>query len=131
MSDRVQVNSPKFPHPWGRWKLSARSFTSQITLTGPSRLWRLRKPCFATHATHPAWPQLLETHSMETFEATAVHRQTRIRITSTQPTQFIDLTEEIHGFVDEAGVRVGMLNIQSLHTTAAIVVNESEPLLLA
>ena len=33
--------------------------------------------------------------------------------------------------VAEAGIRFGFLNIQTVHTTTAIVVNEHEPLLLA
>ena len=44
--------------------------------------------------------------------------------------QFIDLTSDLEAFVAASGVQSGLLNIQSLHTTAAIVVNEHEPLLL-
>ena len=44
--------------------------------------------------------------------------------------QFIDITGEITRFVTASGVEHGFLNVQSTHTTAAIVVNEHEPLLL-
>jgi secondary thiamine-phosphate synthase enzyme len=44
--------------------------------------------------------------------------------------EFIDLTDEIASLVARAGVRFGMANIQTLHTTGMIVVNEHEPLLL-
>ncbi len=43
---------------------------------------------------------------------------------------FINITEDLKEFVLGSGIRNGLLNIQSLHTTAAIVVNEDEPLLL-
>ena len=55
---------------------------------------------------------------------------TTIRIDTETPTQFIDLTPDLEAFVAESGVQSGLLNVQSLHTTAAIVVNEYEPLLL-
>jgi secondary thiamine-phosphate synthase enzyme len=53
-----------------------------------------------------------------------------IRIATDHPTQFIDLTERLEALVAQSGIRFGFVNIQSLHTTAAIVVNEHEPLLL-
>lgn len=54
----------------------------------------------------------------------------RIHVTTRHPTEFIDLTDRLEWLVADAGVRCGMLNIQTLHTTTAIVVNEHEPLLL-
>ncbi len=42
----------------------------------------------------------------------------------------IDLTEEIKSFVKEIKIKNGLINIQSLHTTAAIFIQENEPLLL-
>src|SRR5262245_54668445 len=68
---------------------------------------------------------------METFAATPAYRHTRLRIATTSPTQFIDITDRIQALVVEAGVLAGLVNVQSLHTTAAIVLNEHEPLLLA
>ena len=47
------------------------------------------------------------------------------------PTEFIDLTDRLEALVADAGLRFGILNVQTLHTTTAIVVNEHEPLLLA
>ena len=67
---------------------------------------------------------------METLTAVQARPHTRLRITTEHPTQFIDLTDRIEQFVAERGVRFGIVNIHSLHTTAAIVVNEHEPLLL-
>ncbi len=46
------------------------------------------------------------------------------------PTQFIDITDRIAALVDVTGVSLGIVNVQALHTTTAILVNENEPLLL-
>lgn len=54
-----------------------------------------------------------------------------LAIATTGATQFLDLTERVESFVRHAGVACGMVNVQVLHTTAAIVLNEHEPLLLA
>jgi len=67
---------------------------------------------------------------METLGRPSVFRLTTIGLDSRQPTEFIDLTDEIEALVTEAGIRTGLVNIQSLHTTTAIVVDEHEPLLL-
>jgi secondary thiamine-phosphate synthase enzyme len=68
---------------------------------------------------------------METLAAASPCHYATIRIATDRPTQFVDLTERLEAFVAASGVRRGLLNIQSLHTTTAIVVNEHEPLLLA
>lgn len=68
---------------------------------------------------------------METFRTRSISTHTTIHLESRHPTQFIDLTDEVQAFVSAAAVQTGFANIQSLHTTAAIVVNEHEPLLLA
>lgn len=44
--------------------------------------------------------------------------------------QFVDLTDEVAECVAASGVQNGMVNVQTTHTTAAIIVNEHEPLLL-
>lgn len=44
--------------------------------------------------------------------------------------QFIDLTDRVAEIVEESGVRHGLVNVQTRHTTTAIVINEHEPLLL-
>lgn len=44
--------------------------------------------------------------------------------------QFIDLTELLAERVRRSGVSEGNVTVQSRHTTAAVVVNENEPLLL-
>jgi len=44
--------------------------------------------------------------------------------------EFIDLTEAVARHVERSGIESGTVNIQTRHTTTAIVVNEHEPLLL-
>lgn len=68
---------------------------------------------------------------METLARGSSFRHRTIRIDTQHPTQFIDLTDEVEALVGEAGIHTGLVNIQSLHTTTAVVVNEDEPLLLA
>jgi secondary thiamine-phosphate synthase enzyme len=67
---------------------------------------------------------------MQTVARSQTCRHTIIHIETTFSTQFIDLTPQLDAFVTAADIHSGLLNIQSLHTTAAIVVNEHEPLLL-
>lgn len=44
--------------------------------------------------------------------------------------EFTDLTDEIKAFVGEAGIKNGLVNVQTMHTTATVILNENEPLLL-
>jgi secondary thiamine-phosphate synthase enzyme len=67
---------------------------------------------------------------METLVPSATCRHTRIRVATERAMEFIDLTERIEALAAAAGIHAGLVNIQSLHTTTAIVVNEHEPLLL-
>ncbi len=67
---------------------------------------------------------------MQTVASTFVYRHTRVRITSERRTDFIDITDGVQELVAESGLLSGFANIQSLHTTVAVVVNEHEPLLL-
>lgn len=67
---------------------------------------------------------------MQTLESTSMARHVRFTITSRRPTEFIDLTDRIQVIAAVAGLRSGVVNVQTLHTTTAIVVNEHEPLLL-
>jgi len=43
---------------------------------------------------------------------------------------FIDITNEVKNFVKESQIKNGIVNIQILHTSAALIVNENEPLLI-
>jgi secondary thiamine-phosphate synthase enzyme len=61
----------------------------------------------------------------------SICRHASIRVVTRHPTEFIDLTDRLERLVADAGVRSGILNVQTLHTTTALVINEHEPLLLA
>ncbi len=52
-----------------------------------------------------------------------------IRVQTQECLQFIDLTDDIVAIVENSGVRNGWVNVQTKHTTTAIIVNENEPLL--
>ena len=67
---------------------------------------------------------------METLAHTSTLRHATIRTVTHHPTQFIDLTDEVAAFVTESGIHTGLVNIQGLHTTTAVIVNENDPLLL-
>ncbi len=68
---------------------------------------------------------------MQTLVPAAICHHGRIRVATARAMEFIDLTARIEALAAEAGIRAGLVSIQSLHTTTAIVVNEHEPLLLA
>jgi secondary thiamine-phosphate synthase enzyme len=42
---------------------------------------------------------------------------------------FVDLTDRLAVCVDRSGIAHGLVNVQCLHTSAALLVNENEPLL--
>ena len=53
-----------------------------------------------------------------------------IKLKTTTTLDFIDITDKIQKKIKEAGIKNGVINIQSLHTTMAVIVNEAEPLLI-
>ena len=53
-----------------------------------------------------------------------------IRVRTGECLQFVDITDEIAERVGSLGIRNGIVSVQVQHTTAAVVVNEHEPLLL-
>jgi secondary thiamine-phosphate synthase enzyme len=67
---------------------------------------------------------------MRAIEAHPICRHTTLFVETRQPTDFIDITSHLDAFVASSGIVFGVLNVQSLHTTAALGVNEHEPLLL-
>src|SRR6202165_3429446 len=54
----------------------------------------------------------------------------RLRYETTQATEFVDITDRLREEVHRAGLKIGRLHLQSLHTTLGLAVNENEPLLL-
>ncbi len=43
---------------------------------------------------------------------------------------FIDFTDKVKNFVKESGISKGIVNVQILNTSASLLLNENEPLLL-
>jgi secondary thiamine-phosphate synthase enzyme len=54
-----------------------------------------------------------------------------IKLKTAATLDFIDITDKIQQKIKKAGIKNGVINIQSLHTTMAIIVNEAEPLLIS
>lgn len=67
---------------------------------------------------------------MQTTSVADPTRASLVRITSSRPVDFIDITDRVHQFVIDGHLSAGFVNVQTLHTTTAILVNEHEPLLL-
>jgi secondary thiamine-phosphate synthase enzyme len=62
-------------------------------------------------------------------EALAMHHE-RTEIVTRERTQFVDLTPGVRACVQRSRIDRGIVLVRALHTTATIVVNENEPLLL-
>lgn len=58
-----------------------------------------------------------------------IHKQT-IQVKSTTQVEFIDVTEQVEDVVAKSGVREGQVLVYCPHTTASIVVNHNEPMLI-
>ena len=58
-----------------------------------------------------------------------VHHET-LQLETTEGVQFIDITNDIASIVTASGILQGWVNIQTQHTTTAVIINEHEPLLL-
>jgi secondary thiamine-phosphate synthase enzyme len=54
----------------------------------------------------------------------------RLALETHEPIEFLDITREVADLARSAGVRHGMVTIFSRHTTAAVSIQEDEPLLL-
>ena len=57
-------------------------------------------------------------------------RLRRLVFQTQQPIQFLDITNEVAELVRVAGLRDGVATVFSRHTTAAVCIQEAEPLLL-
>ena len=62
-------------------------------------------------------------------QSAGCHRE-EIELRTQAGLEFVDVTPLIAEVVERSGVTEGLVSVQSLHTTAAVVVNEGEPLLL-
>ena len=73
-------------------------------------------------ATPAHWPHVTTSAWGSAHEVVRLHTRGEV--------QFVDLTEEIAGLVRRHHLQAGLVNVQTRHTTTAVVVNEHEPLLL-
>ncbi len=55
--------------------------------------------------------------------------QSVIRLRTRECLELVDITSEVKEVVIRAGVKNGLVNVQTKHTTTAVIVNENEPLL--
>lgn len=69
-----------------------------------------------------------ESHELASVVTRACHRE--LEIETADAPELRDITDDIQQSVEFSGVAFGWVNIQSRHTTAAILVNENEPLLI-
>jgi thiamine phosphate synthase YjbQ (UPF0047 family) len=53
-----------------------------------------------------------------------------IKLKTATTLDFIDITDKIKMKLKKAGIKRGVINIQSLHTTMAVLVQEAEPLMI-
>jgi secondary thiamine-phosphate synthase enzyme len=61
--------------------------------------------------------------------STAVNMR-RLVLETTEPIQLLDITDDVTAAVRASGVRDGIVTVISRHTTAAVRIQEAEPLLL-
>jgi secondary thiamine-phosphate synthase enzyme len=54
----------------------------------------------------------------------------RLQFETAHATEFVDITDRLREEVRRAGMQIGRIHLQSLHTTVGLAVNENEPLLL-
>jgi secondary thiamine-phosphate synthase enzyme len=73
--------------------------------------------------------QLSSTSTTTSRPTTAVNMR-RLAVPTQEPIQFVDITDQVAEAVHASGVRDGIVTIVSRHTTAAVRIQEAEPLLL-
>ena len=67
---------------------------------------------------------------MNVFDAIMRTSTITLKVRSETSPEFIDITDEVEEFIESSGVLNGIVVVFSKHTTAAIVIQEDEPLLL-
>ena len=53
-----------------------------------------------------------------------------LSLTTNATLDFIDVTDKVKKVIKEKGIKDGIINVQSMHTTMAVIIQEAEPLLL-
>ncbi len=57
-------------------------------------------------------------------------KNTNIIVKTKRLFDILDITDKVLDFVEKSKINNGLVNIQTLHTTAMLILNENEPLLL-
>jgi secondary thiamine-phosphate synthase enzyme len=65
-----------------------------------------------------------------TAHSSTVVRTRILKLATHDPIQLVDITDAVAGCVRRAGIRDGLVQVFSRHTTAAVRIQEDEPLLL-
>lgn len=73
--------------------------------------------------------ELRDTPRLVRADGGRTHSET-LRYATEGAGQFLDITDDVRAIVARSGVRDGQVHVFSTHTTAAIRINENEPLLL-
>ena len=53
-----------------------------------------------------------------------------LNLTTNATLDFIDVTDKVKKVIKEKGIKDGIINVQYMHTTMAVIIQEAEPLLL-
>ncbi|MSP21996.1 MAG: YjbQ family protein [Dehalococcoidia bacterium] len=77
-----------------------------------------------------ATPTIEPMHSVSVPASEFVAYCETLTYNTTHGLEFIDITEHVRGVVERSGVAFGQVVVFSSHTTAAVIINEHEPLLL-
>jgi len=75
--------------------------------------------------------ELIASRAKPTANETSGARAELIHIPTTRDRDFVDITDRIEDLISRSTIGFGFVNLQVLHTTAALVLNEHEPLLLS
>lgn len=75
-------------------------------------------------------PQVAPLHAVVVPAAEFVAYAETLTYQTSHGLQFIDITSHVREVVARSGVGFGQVSVYSSHTTAAVIVNEHEPLLL-
>ena len=74
---------------------------------------------------------MIETQiASEPTVGTPRHHHETVVVEPRSGSEFVDITDSLTQAVRNSGVRFGIANVQTRHTTTGIIVNEHEPLLL-
>lgn len=66
---------------------------------------------------------------MDTFSLVRPAHCATVRVTTSHPTELVDLTDALVRAVAGSGIETGIVTVQTTHTTTALLVNEGEALL--